>query len=177
MKNNKNTIITLIVIFVGFFSLILFSKIYSSEKPIVDIKKEEDKNGLLGKSSKNLAVENSFYDFGSIKMKDGKVKHEFKIKNQSSNSAEIESIYTSCMCTSATLISGDKRSGPFGMPGHGFVPKVNEIINAGTEAIIEVEFDPAAHGPSGVGRIERVVFVEEDNGSKIELRFAATVTP
>lgn len=89
------------------------------------------------------------------------------------------------MCTNATLLHGDpsagsgqvKKFGPFGMPGHGFVPKVNDAVNSGEEVSVEVVFDPAAHGSAGVGRIDRVVFVETESGLPLQLKFVAIVTP
>ena len=38
------------------------------------------------------------------------------------------------------------------MPGHGGLTTfANQEIGAGEEAIVEVEVDPAAHGPQGTG--------------------------
>lgn len=67
--------------------------------------------------------------------------------------------------------------GPFGMPGHGAIPTINEALEPGTEATIEVVFDPAAHGPAGVGKVNRVVTVETASGEALQLSFQATVTP
>lgn len=128
--------------------------------------------------SGSLIVEDhNKYNFGSISMAAGKVKHQFKIKNTDSEVINISKMYTSCMCTTATLIVGEKQFGPVGMPGHGIVPSLNQTINPNEEAIVEVVFDPAAHGPAGVGRIERVVKLENNAGKPIELQFAAMVTP
>ena len=63
------------------------------------------------------------------------------------------------------------------MPGHGFVPSADVVLNPGETAEVEVISDPAAHGPSGIGRIERSVYLEGDAGSLVELRIRATVTP
>ena len=64
------------------------------------------------------------------------------------------------------------------MPGHGgAVPRVNEIIKAGESRDIEVVYNPNAHGPAGVGLIERSVFLEDENGKIIEFKFKVNVTP
>ena len=81
------------------------------------------------------------------------------------------------MCTVASLVKGDKKYGPFGMAGHGFIPSVNQDIKTSEEAAIEVVFDPAAHGPAGVGKIERSVFIETENGQTSEIGFSAIVIP
>ena len=126
----------------------------------------------------NLAVDESFFDFGNMSMAAGVVVHEFKVKNIGTTEAVISQIYTSCMCTEATFKKGDTKLGPFGMPGHGFVPKIKGAIGVGEEGIIEVPFDPAAHGPAGVGPVDRVVYlVYKDKDKPIELEFKAVVQP
>ncbi len=133
---------------------------------------------ISAKSNGILTVEEaSNYDFGKISMAAGKVKHQFKIKNTSNEMVTINKVYTSCMCTTAELMSGGKQFGPYGMPGHGAIPKIQGIVNPNDEAIVEVVFDPAAHGPAGVGRIQRTITLENNSGQPIELQFAAIVTP
>ena len=106
-------------------------------------------------SNGTLAVEEtSNYDFGAISMAAGKVKRAFKIKNTSNEAVVINKIYTSCMCTTATLINKGKQFGPYGMPGHAAIPKINQTVNPNEETTVEVVFDPAAHGPAGVGKIK-----------------------
>lgn len=132
---------------------------------------------LSANSNGVLAVDEGSFDFGSISMAAGTVAHRFKIRNTGSESVSIEKIYTSCMCTTAALEAGGKRFGPYGMPGHASIPSINQAINPNEEAVVEVVFDPAAHGPAGVGRIERVVVVENNAGKPIEFGFVAVVTP
>lgn len=135
-------------------------------------------NTISAKSNGTLTVEEANkYDFGTISMAAGKVKHQFKIKNTSNEAVVVNKMYTSCMCTTAELTAGGKQFGPFGMPGHGAVPKIQVVVTPNEEAIVEVVFDPAAHGPAGVGRIQRVITLENNAGQPIELQFAAMVTP
>lgn len=122
------------------------------------------------------AVE-SEWDFGTISMAKGDVVKTYTVKNNSTSTITVNKVYTSCMCTKATLNIGDRRAGPFGMPGHATIPTINEMIPPGAEATIEVVFNPAAHGPSGVGTIARTVFVESTDGGKLSLNFKAQVTP
>ncbi|MEK9174601.1 MAG: DUF1573 domain-containing protein [Patescibacteria group bacterium] len=124
-----------------------------------------------------LSAPENRYDFGTISMARGNVSKIFTVSNSSGGPVMIEKIYTSCMCTTARLETGGKKFGPFGMPGHGLVPKVNQTLQAGEFAGVEVIFDPNAHGPAGVGPIERVVFVEEKGRQPLELRIKAMVTP
>jgi hypothetical protein len=81
------------------------------------------------------------------------------------------------MCTTATLVTPSGRRGPFGMPGHTPIPSIRERLAPGEMAQVEVVFDPAAHGPAGVGRIDRTVTLQNDAGAPLELAFTAMVTP
>lgn len=125
-----------------------------------------------------LTVEEaSNYDFGVISMAAGTVARVFTIKNTGSETVTINKMYTSCMCTTAELTVGGKQFGPYGMPGHGAIPTINQIVNPNEEATVEVVFDPAAHGPAGVGRIVRNITIENSAGRPIELTFSAVVKP
>jgi len=124
-----------------------------------------------------LSARETGFDFGSISMAAGKVTHNYRFRNTSSTPVAITQLYTSCMCTTAALVKGGRKSAPHGMPGHGFMPSINESIGPNEEAMIEVVFDPAAHGPAGIGPIERVVTVENSAGRPLELAFSARVRP
>src|SRR3989338_7798189 len=110
----------------------------------------------------SLKVEETIFDFGTISMANGKVSHIFKITNIGSEPVTMSKLFTSCMCTSASLTVGDDKFGPFGMQGHGFIPSIEGIIQPNQEANVEVVFDPNAHGPAGVGKIQRVVTLENN---------------
>lgn len=133
-----------------------------------------DRNGLKGPIS---VVETNNYDFGTISMKEGKVSTIFKIKNTGSQPVKMSKLYTSCMCTETTLKVEGKTKGPFGMLGHGFIPSFDEMLQPEGVAEIEIVFDPAAHGPTSVGKIQRTVTLENSGGQPIELFIAANVTP
>ncbi len=136
-------------------------------------------NFHLARKGDVLTTEEKLYDFGTISMKNGNVSKVFKITNAGSGEVEISKLTTSCMCTTAYLIRPDgTRKGPFGMPGHGSsVPRLNETIRAGESRDIEVVYDPNAHGPAGVGMVDRFVFLEDSNGEVLQLEIKANVTP
>lgn len=140
-------------------------------------KNQETESPGVASSNGLLSAEERAFDFGSVSMAAGKVSHTFKIKNTGSEPLTITKIYTSCMCTEATFVKGDVRKGPFGMPGHRFIPKINEILNPGEEAEVLVAFDPAAHGPAGLGKTERIVTLENNGQNKLELSIRANVAP
>lgn len=175
---NKITVISIVIAVIMLGGIVWIARPDSQTGNTVSLPSSSNLNGTL-------EAEETNFDFGAISMAAGKISHSFKIKNTGNEPVNVESMYTSCMCTTAAFMmngpstdSGQARQfGPYGMPGHGFIPKINEALGAGEEAIVEVVFDPAAHGPAGVGKIERVVYLENDAGSPLELGIQATVTP
>jgi hypothetical protein len=168
MQKNKKIIFNLVAGAVLLFGIAWLSGSFSSRE-----------NGAASPGAGTggvLSAEERSHDFGAISMAAGKVMYEFVIENNSADSIEISKIYTSCMCTEASLKIGDVVRGPFGMPGHGVIPRIRELLGAGESVALAVTFDPAAHGPAGVGRIERVVFLE-NSGATLEFNISATVTP
>lgn len=136
----------------------------------------KEKNVSSNQTSQ-LTADLSAYDFGTISMKNGKVTKSFKVYNSQSNPILVTKVYTSCMCTDALLKIDGKLYGPYGMLAHGAAPLVNQEIKPNQEATIDVTFDPNAHGPAGVGVIEREVSVEQAAGGKLTLNIKANVTP
>lgn len=135
-----------------------------------------DTSGITA-TGKLTAPETSF-DFGTISMAKGKVYHTFKVRDAQADPVVVTRVVTSCMCTKATLKTGEQSFGPFGMEGMGgSVPIIAAVINNNQEAEVVVEFDPAAHGPAGVGRIDRTVTVEQKGKEPLVLAIAAEVTP
>ena len=124
-----------------------------------------------------LTVGEAFYDFGSVSMAKGLVARKFTLTNAGLAPAAVIKMYTSCMCTKAKLTSGGKTWGPFGMLGHTAIPDLAVQIDPGQTAEVEVIFDPAAHGPAGVGTIERQVTIEQNGQSPLQLSFKAVVIP
>lgn len=165
MANNK--LLYLVVSFLVVFVAVAFIA-RPSDTPIV-----------LGESTENSLTSDTYlFDFGKISMKDGLVSHTFTLKNEATNPVMIEKIFTSCMCTKASLqINSAKLFGPFGMPGHGPLPKINVEIAPNDLFEIYVEFDPTAHGPAGIGKISRKVLIEGNQGKVLELGISAEVTP
>lgn len=124
-----------------------------------------------------LTAKELSFDFGEISMAAGKVSHRYWFANASQAAVTIQRIYTSCMCTTAKLVKGLHVIGSYGMAGHGPNPEINESLAPGEPAYVDVVFDPAAHGPAGLGRTERVVTIEPRTGAPLQLGFVARVRP
>ncbi len=129
------------------------------------------------KSAGSLTAAETKFNFGQISMARGKVTHRYPIRNVGTEPLLIRKLFTSCMCTTAALVKNGKTSDAYGMPGHTPIPTINVPINPHEEAFVEVIFDPAAHGPAGVGPIDRIVTIENNAGQPVELAFTANVTP
>ncbi len=159
----------LAVLVLGLAGIWLLSSSNSTAKPSESARSYS--NGVL-------SAEVADYDFGKISMAAGKVTHEYAVKNMGTDPVRISKMFTSCMCTVASITTKNGTWGPFGMQGHGYIPSINVDIAPGEEAVVSATFDPAAHGPAGVGKIERVVVLEQEGGRKpLELNFSAMVTP
>lgn len=125
-----------------------------------------------------LVSADALHDFGTISMKDGNVETMFAVSNPTDKDITLASLTTSCMCTNAYIENGGERRGPFGMPGHGGpVPRANEVVPAGGTLDIAVVYDPNAHGPAGVGPIDRFIYLVDNEGRELQLEIKANVTP
>lgn len=162
-------IITLLLILTGLGGLMWWSRPAQTSVPI------PGSNTGVGSA---LTVAEKLYDFGTISMADGNVIKTFKITNSSSENIVLKTITTSCMCTTAYLESTAGEKGPFGMPGHGGpAGRADEIIKAGESRDVKVVYDPNAHGPAGIGPVDRFVYLTEVSGGTLELEIKAVVTP
>ncbi|MEK7552918.1 MAG: DUF1573 domain-containing protein [Patescibacteria group bacterium] len=131
-----------------------------------------------GSATSKLTTPEPLYDFGTISMADGNVSKVFTVTNSTNQELKVESVVTSCMCTTAYLGGPTGEKGPFGMPGHGGpVAKANEVIKAGESREIRVVYDPAAHGPAGIGPVDRFIYLTETSGGTLALEIKAVVTP
>ena len=160
------------VLFVGILiialgALLLYARPDGQNSAGVSIRQEQG----------TLSADRAVHDFGTISMKNGNVKTVFNIKNTQAAAVSLNKMYTSCMCTEATLKIGGTSEGPFGMPGHGMIRTFDHILQPNEEAEIEVEFNPNAHGPAGVGRIERTVIVEGSGRELLTVAIKANVVP
>jgi hypothetical protein len=129
-------------------------------------------------SNSALTVMGNNFDFGTIVMANGNVSNQFEVRNEGGEEVIIERVYTSCMCTSAKITDASgKDMGTFGMPGHSLSPKTQIMVPAGGAVTLNATFDPAAHGPSGVGLAKRSIYLETNSkvSPKTEVSFQVTV--
>src|SRR3989338_3262125 len=166
-----NIIILVCVVIICLFTLGYFSK-GGTTASVQGVSTSNNSKGLLTATEK-------FYDFGTVSMKNGNVSREFNVTNASDKDITVDTVITSCMCTNAFIVKSDGSvKGPFGMVGHGgSVPPANEIIKAGESRTIRVVFNPNAHGPAGVGKIDRFITLTDSLGNNFQFEIVATVMP
>ena len=115
------------------------------------------------------------YSLGEVPINGGIVTKEYEVKNTTGSDIELLKVATSCMCTTANIKVGESVTRAFGMEMAGDKnPFVNLKLKDGETATVTVDFDPAAHGPEGVGPFDRIVWLYFDGGIK-ELTFSGTV--
>ncbi|KKT81942.1 MAG: hypothetical protein A3B99_04660 [Candidatus Yanofskybacteria bacterium RIFCSPHIGHO2_02_FULL_44_12b] len=158
-------------IFVG--TLVLIGGLIWLAKPAPD-----SIGGQADTTSSLLKSDGTFFDFGTISMKDGDVTKEFIVTNPTDKDILVTTLETSCMCTKAFMVKPDGTAkGPFGMRSMGYAWPINETIVPGESRTIRVVYDPNAHGPAGVGLIDRFVILTEESGSQLQLEIKAIVKP
>ncbi|OGY49564.1 MAG: hypothetical protein A3B89_01795 [Candidatus Buchananbacteria bacterium RIFCSPHIGHO2_02_FULL_40_13] len=167
--NNKTLIIIITLIIIVFVGLVIWSQ--SLPKDTSAVLGTNDSQGFL-------SADETSYDFGTISMANKLVNKVFKVTNTTNQEVSIDTIVTSCMCTTAYLQGAEGELGPFGMPGHGGLAgnRVNETIKPGETRDLKVVFDPNAHGPAGVGAINRSITLT-GKGGKLQFTIEAVVTP
>lgn len=166
---DKKTIIIFLLIILGLFGLMVWGQ-------SIQTSNSAQSESIIGEKSSLIAKE-ILYDFKTISMKDGLVSHAFSITNPTGVDIEIKTLTTSCMCTKAYIEDVKGEKGPFGMPAMGYVPDANLVIKAGQSQDIKVVYDPNAHGPAGVGKIDRFIYLKEADGKTVTLEIKAIVTP
>ncbi|HCR81490.1 MAG: hypothetical protein UX28_C0001G0331 [Candidatus Pacebacteria bacterium GW2011_GWA1_46_10] len=120
-------------------------------------------------NAKAAVIDESSLDWGNIVMSEGNKEATFKIKNEGTDPLKLSEVVTSCACTTAQLKLGDTVSPAFGM--HNKSAYVFEVPPQ-QEAKLIVVFDPAFHGPNGVGPIDRFVTVATNDPSQPQLQFS-----
>lgn len=117
------------------------------------------------------------YELGAVPINGGLVTKEYKVKNTTDEVIKLKKIATSCMCTQVKVSVGGKETRFFGME-HAMDknPPVNLEFEPGQTASVTVNFDPAAHGPQGVGPFDRSVLLTFSDPEGVEeLKFNGTV--
>src|SRR3989344_1000982 len=126
---------------------------------------------LSADQSAVATITETSFDWGTIGINNGKVQKTFAIKNNGSSPLKLNNVATPCMCTTAQVVINGQSSPAFGM--HVKSSWSGEVL-PGQSAELIVIFDPAFHGPSGVGAITRIITVDTNDSKNPQLSFTAT---
>ena len=170
----SNTIVTLLtlgaVVVVGLFILGYISKGGTA----ASVQGVTDSTVALGQ----ISATETIYDFGNISMKNGDVTKDFSFANLTEQDIKLRTVETSCMCTAAFLVRLDgSKDGPFGMASMGAPTKTSDLIKAGETGTLRVVYNPNAHGPAGIGRIDRFITITDASNRSLRFEIKANVTP
>ena len=124
-------------------------------------------------NAKAYVTDPTSYDFGTIPMNKGNVAKTFTIKNKGTDILKLYNVKTSCHCTRAYVTIDNVESPRFGMDN---LSSWTGDVAPGKEAKLTAVFDPAFHGPQGVGPINRFVLVETNDKSNAKITFTLTGT-
>lgn len=124
---------------------------------------------IISSQNAKIEVDQKTYDWGQIAYGGGDVSKKFIIKNTGTDILKLTNIKTSCACTKAQVSIDGKVSPYFSM--HTQSGWVGELAS-GKSASLTVIFDPAFHGPTGVGPIERLISVETNDIANPKLEFS-----
>lgn len=114
-------------------------------------------------------------DIGKVGYGNGLVSKTYQLKNDTGRDLKLKKIVTSCMCTKARVKFSEKTTKYYAMEMNGDKnPIISYDFPAGSTAELEFNFDPAAHGPAGIGPVDRVITLYFDNGYK-EFKFNGEV--
>lgn len=121
--------------------------------------------------SQNVKVEipERTFDWGNIPYSGGNATKTFTIKNTGTGVLQLSGVKTSCTCTKAQVTIDGKGSPYFSM--HSTSGWVGQVA-PGKEAQLLVIFDPAFHGPSGVGSVERLISLETNDIQNPKIEFS-----
>jgi archaellum component FlaG (FlaF/FlaG flagellin family) len=155
--NNKKLIIIIVI-----FTLLSIAGV------VLAISKMTAQPAVNKTANAKISVAQTNHDWGEIKMNDGNVTKTFTIANTGSETLELFNVKTSCTCTTAIFKDGDKTSPTFGMHT---TSNYIQTVEPGQSTQLEVIYDPAFHGPNGIGAITRQVTLETNDLSSPQLTF------
>lgn len=163
-KSNLNRLVVLVFISTIF---ILGFGVWLLSKPPAGSVLQRSATASGGKAEVSVTS----FDWGNIDYGGGDVTAEFSINNPGSGTLSLSEVSTSCMCTTAQVIINENKSPYFGM--HQKSSWIGQIPPGG-QAKLKIVFDPAFHGPSGVGPVTRQIVMKTNDPDHPKLEFNLT---
>lgn len=139
--------------------------------------KTETKAVLSKANGAKISIDHKEKKVGNIGYSNGILYHVFPIKNTGTKNLEIANMFSSCMCTKTYLNIAGKDGPSFGMRGASVPSSWVGVLKPGESGEVIAAFNPAYHGPSGVGEVARTVSFEtnDPDQSYVEFSFEGVV--
>lgn len=115
-----------------------------------------------------IGTDHTFYDLGEVPQ--AVVDHSFRLWNEGKADLLIQTVWTSCGCTSAHLVIRGEQSPHFGMHDN---PRWQGRLAPGEESVLVVLYDATYHDDRYVG--ERSVFLRTTDPGAPEFEFRIRV--
>jgi hypothetical protein len=112
-------------------------------------------------------------ELGVVGINQGLQVTDFIIENGGSEELLLYDVTTSCMCTVAQVESGGVISPEFVMGKRS--SHVMKVL-PGSSATVKMIFDPAYHGPGGIGEVTRQVMMRTNDANQSMLVFTMSAT-
>lgn len=162
--------------FIILITLVMFG-ITGGAVIIASSSKAETKAVLSKTSGVKISIDHKEKRVGDISYSKGILYHVFPVKNIGTKNLEIANMFSSCMCTKTYLKIAGKDGPNFGMRGTSAPSSWVGVLKPGESGEIIAAFNPAYHGPSGLGEVTRTVSFEtnDPDQSYIELSFEGVV--
>lgn len=161
MSNNK----LVIIILVSVLALVVVSSYVTN--------KFRTPEGVEASENARVEFGETRKDRGEVKINQGLLVTDFLIKNVGSDPLILYDVSTSCMCTVATIEIDGVSSPEFKM---GERSSYTAMVLPGGTATVKLIFDPAFHGPNGVGPVTRQVMMRTNDSSQPKLEFIISAT-
>jgi len=127
-------------------------------KPIIIILVTTTLLGACVSYQPSIILEEDYFNFGDV-INGEIMTYELTVSNKGNSPLEIESVSTSCGCTTATLEP--------------------MTIQPGEKGTLHIEFDSGAHGPELTGKLVRQIFIvsNDPNMPEAKIEFVANILP
>ena len=124
---------------------------------------------ITASQNAKVLVDAKTFDWGNIPYSGGNAVKTFTIKNTGTDILKLTGVKTSCTCTKAQVVTEGQTSPYFSM--HATSSWIGEV-QPNKEAKLTVIFDPAFHGPTGVGPVERFVSMQTNDIQNPNIEFS-----
>ncbi|MDO8551272.1 MAG: DUF1573 domain-containing protein [bacterium] len=136
------------------------------------LSKAPSKAGLQKEGGVKIGIDHDKYEFGTVKLTSGIVEHKYPVTNAGQKDLKIANLASSCACTKVYFKSSAGESPKASMKGMTKPSSWVGVLKPGGQGELVMDFDPAFHGPGGVGKISRSLSFETNDPAHTYIEFS-----